>query len=268
MTEEPEAFRDSRFTAEISNRMRVPDRIMVSGEAQARSPAFTGVNGPSAVSFSRDRNNINDKFEMQVPERILVAGRDQHINAGKKSTPFEMQVENAVLPPTRLEVRVNTPPRNIRLDDHNFPNVQSEDDLEGTIDEDDNLIETQDNNSRPSTGTGSVTLRKSLAGKIMSNRSASVESESYNLAVASSGGKQASDPSNLSMMDTIHGGSSHSINPWEEIQIVRRQIAKLNHRLMAVELENQQQQQRELILTVLVTSYFVGKFFMWLNRSP
>jgi len=267
MTEEPEAFRDSRFTAEISNRMRVPDRIMVAGvDAQTRSPAFTGVNGPTAVaSFSRDRDQMNDKFEMQVPERILVAGRDQHINAAKKSTPFEMQVENAVLPPTRLEVRVNTPPRNIRLDDHNFPNAQSEDDLEDTIEGDDSLNETQENNSRPS--SGNVSFRKHLAGKIMSNRSASVESESYNLAVAG-GAKQASDPSNLSMMDTIHGGSGHSINPWEEIQIVRRQIAKLNHRLMAVELENQQQQQRELILTVLVTSYFVGKFFMWLNRSP
>ena len=153
------------------------------------------------------------------------------------------------------------------MDDHNFPNAQSEDDLEGTIDGDDTLNETQDNNSRPSTG-GGVSFRKALAGKIISNRSASVESESYNLGMAGGGGgRQASDPSNMSMMDTIHGGSGHSINPWEEIQIVRRQIAKLNHRLMAVELENQQQQQRELILTVLVTSYFVGKFFMWLNRS-
>ena len=61
---------------------------------------------------------------------------------------------------------------------------------------------------------------------------------------------------------------SHNMNPWEEIQIVRRQIAKLNHRLMAVELENQQQQQREMILTALVTCYFIGKFFIWLNRSP
>merc|ERR1719427_2105925 len=118
MTEEPEAFRDSRYMAEISNRM-------------------------------------------QVPDRILVAGRDQHINAAKKSTPFEMQVENAVMPPTRLEVRVNTPPRNIRLDDHNFPNAQSEDDLEDTIEGDDSLNETQENNSRPS--SGNVSFRKHLA---------------------------------------------------------------------------------------------------------
>jgi hypothetical protein len=45
------------------------------------------------------------------------------------------------------------------------------------------------------------------------------------------------------------------------------QMAKLNHRLMAVELENQQQQQRELILTVLVSTYFIGKLIMWINRA-
>ena len=50
------------------------------------------------------------------------------------------------------------------------------------------------------------------------------------------------------------------------LQLVCRQIAKLNHRLMAVELENQQQQQREMIFTVLVTAYFFGKFIFWVNR--
>merc|ERR1712007_225708 len=132
--------------------------------AQTHSPAFVGVNGSMPVSFNREREGSNDKFEMQVPERILVAGRDQHMS-GNKSTPFEMQVENAVLPPTRNEVRVNTPPRNIRLDDHNFPNAQIEEDLEDTIEGDDSLNETQENNSRPS--SGNVSFRKHLAGKIM-----------------------------------------------------------------------------------------------------
>ena len=54
--------------------------------------------------------------------------------------------------------------------------------------------------------------------------------------------------------------------PFWCLQLVRRQIAKLNHRLMAVELENQQQQQREMIFTVLVTAYFFGKFIFWVNR--
>jgi len=49
--------------------------------------------------------------------------------------------------------------------------------------------------------------------------------------------------------------------------MMRRQIAKLNHRLMAVELENQQQQQRETVLTVVVSAYFVVKALLWLNKS-
>ena len=58
-----------------------------------------------------------------------------------------------------------------------------------------------------------------------------------------------------------------NLTTFEELQLVRRQIAKLNHRLMAVELENQQQQQREMIFTVLVTAYFFGKFIFWVNRN-
>ena len=107
MTEEPDTFYDSRFTAEINNRMRVPDRIMVAGENHTRSPTFVGVNGPaSTMNFGRERND--EKVEMQVPDRILVAGGDRHIAA--KSTPFEMQVENSVMPPTRHDVSLLSMP--------------------------------------------------------------------------------------------------------------------------------------------------------------
>jgi len=262
-----EPVRDPRFTAEISNRMRVPDRIMVAGENQTRSPTFVGVNGPSGMSSNWNQTETTQKFDMKVPDRILVAGGEQHIAA--KSTPFEMQVENAVLPPTKDQVRVNTPPRSIRLHEvHHFANnsIQAAND-DGT-DEDEGveneiLYRSQpmsDRLSRP-TSSQNTPKREPNAGKHMI-RSSSVESGSFNY------GRPSSDPS-ISMMETIHGGgNSHNMNPWEEIQIVRRQIAKLNHRLMAVELENQQQQQREMILTALVTCYFVSKFFMWLNRSP
>ena len=103
MTDE-DPIRDSRFTAEISNRMRVPDRIMVAGENnQTRSPVFVGVNGPTAINHGRGGGGENNqKIDMKVPDRILVAGGEQHIAA--KSTPFEMQIENAVLPPTKDHV--------------------------------------------------------------------------------------------------------------------------------------------------------------------
>jgi hypothetical protein len=53
----------------------------------------------------------------------------------------------------------------------------------------------------------------------------------------------------------------------EEIHLLRRQMAKLNHRLMSLELENQQQQQRDKILTVLISAYLLGKLIVWVNRS-
>ena len=54
-------------------------------------------------------------------------------------------------------------------------------------------------------------------------------------------------------------GAPRDLSPWDELQLVRRQIAKLNHRLMAVELENQQQQQRE---TILVSMSLKPSFFV------
>ena len=43
--------------------------------------------------------------------------------------------------------------------------------------------------------------------------------------------------------DSLESG----LSVYDEVQMMRRQLAKLNHRLMAVELENQQQQQREMV---------------------
>jgi len=66
---------------------------------------------------------------------------------------------------------------------------------------------------------------------------------------------------------SVRSDSQEGLSVYEEVQMMRRQIAKLNHRLMAVELENQQQQQREMVLTVLVSAYFVVKTMLWINKS-
>ena len=80
--------------------MRVPDRIMVGENQSTRSPTFVGVNGPSGMNYGRD--GTNQTFDMKVPDRILVVGGEQHVAA--KSTPFEMQIEDKILPPTRDHV--------------------------------------------------------------------------------------------------------------------------------------------------------------------
>merc|ERR1719228_2969027 len=63
--------------------------------------------------------------------------------------------------------------------------------------------------------------------------------------------------------DSVESG----LSVYDEVQMMRRQIAKLNHRLMAVELENQQQQQRETVLTVAVSAYFIVKALVWFNKT-
>lgn len=58
-----------------------------------------------------------------------------------------------------------------------------------------------------------------------------------------------------------------SLPPSEEIQHLRRQVGKLNRRVMAIELEMLQRQQREKILYALTLTYLILKAFSWLTRN-
>lgn len=157
-------------------------------------------------------------YGMQVPDRILLNGNDQHLPS--KSVAREMQLEQSVLPPTPEHVRVQTPPRSIKLEDVAYPSA-------------DEGIQTPDHN---------------------------VKAKQRSITVA----KSSSFEHDLSLRA---GESTESLSVYEEVQMMRRQIAKLNHRVMAVELENQQAQQREMVLTVLCSAYFLVKAMVWLNKS-
>lgn len=65
---------EANFRADINRKMRVPNKISM-GEFDGEIP--NGVNMNSA--WSNNYSNIN----MHVPERILVAGQDQHIGIYK-----------------------------------------------------------------------------------------------------------------------------------------------------------------------------------------
>nr|CAG4638548.1 EOG090X08OG [Cyclestheria hislopi] len=110
---------DPHFTAEISAKMQVPKRIRVAGNLDDDAP-FTG-------SFvSRYGGNQEPKFDMKVPERILVVGQDQHV--GMRAPPHELVLENSILPMENGHaVRVRTPPRTITVD--TLPNGSEEDSL-------------------------------------------------------------------------------------------------------------------------------------------
>lgn len=53
----------------------------------------------------------------------------------------------------------------------------------------------------------------------------------------------------------------------EELVHLRRQIAKLNRRVMAIEAETLQRQQKEKIAYAISIAYLLFKVIAWLNRS-
>jgi hypothetical protein len=62
-------------------------------------------------------------------------------------------------------------------------------------------------------------------------------------------------------------GTGEGLTPSEELVHLRRQMAKLNRRVMAVELDNMQRQQREKIICAIGLAYFFFKAVFWLARS-
>nr|CAG4647174.1 EOG090X08OG [Megafenestra aurita]SVE92477.1 EOG090X08OG [Megafenestra aurita] len=129
-------YDNSAFTAEMSSKMQVPKRIRVLGGSDDEDKLGQG-------SFStRYSAKADSKYDMKVPERILVVGQDQHI--GMKAPPHELVLENSILsinnyPP----IRVRTPPRSITVDSvpSSMDQDLSESDEEGPVDLDVNTQE-------------------------------------------------------------------------------------------------------------------------------
>jgi len=58
-----------------------------------------------------------------------------------------------------------------------------------------------------------------------------------------------------------------SLPPSEEVQHLRRQVGKLNRRVMALELDMLHRQQRDKFLYIATIAYFILKAFSWLTRN-
>lgn len=69
-----------------------------------------------------------------------------------------------------------------------------------------------------------------------------------------------------SMLAHRDGTPMGELTPHEEILYLRRQLAKLNRRVLNIEINNDQRMQREKIVYCLGLAYFVLKTIFWLNR--
>lgn len=62
-------------------------------------------------------------------------------------------------------------------------------------------------------------------------------------------------------------GNGEGLSTSEELVHLRRQIVKLNRRVMAIEAEQLQRQQKEKIAYAISIAYLLFKVIAWLNRS-
>jgi len=265
--------------------MQVPDRITVSGggvgntNSSSTMGGFRGGGGAGVPDFGANSSGPGGPM-MTVPDRILLAGNNAHVAARGTTRPRELQLEKSLVPNHSPEhVRVYTPPRSIRLDDNSaFPSAAG---LAGSDFSDDELSSLEQSAYNPAgpSGGGSGAGQRNPSSSANFQRANSsgglldISRRGTEPALSTSLGKDSVLSSGVGGVTTPLGpaditlSSKENMTPFEELQLVRRQIAKLNHRLMAVELENQQQQQREMLLTALVTAYLFGKFIFWINRN-
>lgn len=64
-----QAYNNARFSQEISDKMKVPKRIAANGYEIDHELLNSNI-----TSW-----NSNEKFDMTVPDRIVVIGQDQHL---------------------------------------------------------------------------------------------------------------------------------------------------------------------------------------------
>ncbi|ENN77382.1 transport and Golgi organization protein 11 isoform X1 [Dendroctonus ponderosae] len=206
---------DADFKVEINQKMKVPQKI-----------SFNDRNGDIRNSW------IRDDFNMQVPERILVMGQDQHV--GTRAPPREIVFDNSLLASgeqydTTLP-RVATPPRTLTLDKYPYPGIE-----EGKCD--------------PDIDDHLPVVRPKAKVQLNLNESVYSMTNSY---------KEATPPL---------GGGGESLTPAEEVVHLRRQLAKLNRRVMTLELETINRLQKEKIVVGFGIAYFLLKVIIWMNRD-
>lgn len=273
--EDDALYQNAAFTHDISEQMRVPKRIRATGGSYFDDEPELLSNGNGEINSW----NYHNKIEMNVPDRIVVLGQDQHL--GTKSAPREIMLENSILPKDPGFVRVSTPPRVITLSEHHFPSASEEpQDEEGDQTlrrndrDDDDDYEPRSLDSMLGAeavgegGGGSVHRQR---GRGQQQRFGSGGRANGELARKTAFAKHNSSELVLGRSfreeTPTFGGSVENLTPAEEMTHMRRTVAKINRRLLAIEIDNAQRQQREKIIYCVGLAYLLLKTFMWLSRK-
>jgi len=212
------SYYDPDFTVEISNRMRVPDKISILPDGQDNHNERNGY----------PKTNESNEW-MRVPERILVAGGDKY--AAGRPAPPEMKLESSIHGENLINehVQLMTPPRHLTLNEHSYPTVEPENDL--------NLSDSELKSSNRHVKTINF----------------SQQDINY--------GSPTQDTFGNSFLN-----SNNSMSAEGELGQLKRNVKLLSRKVNALERETAQRYQRDVLIYTLGIIYFVFKGFSWLNR--
>jgi len=227
---------DPNFTAEISNKMRVPRKIRVGDSSENDDPN----NGWGQSQWSRSSLGYTaEKYapsEMRVPDRIMVSGQDQHY--GSKALPRELQLElqsnQMPIPPDPETIRIITPPRQITLL-NSRPESNMSTDGEETGDDDTLIVE--------------------------NNKARFGNNESHNNGAV----VPYQERNSFSRRNKIETAMNGDVN--EEIMHLREQLSRMNRRMLALEGDSGDRKEREKYVAMVGVLYLTFKVVSWLFRS-
>lgn len=154
--------------------------------------------------------------------------------------------------------RVSTPPRVITLSQHHFPSASDEREVD---EEEARYFEPKTLEFSDEAKKNQKNARKMQQEIVINHRQdflLSVHHSAFNPLVFREDTPQfGSGIGSVENLSTAH----------DEVCHLRKQVSKLNRRLLNVEIDNLQRAQRDKIICALGVAYFVLKAIFWLNRK-
>ncbi|XP_077990458.1 mitochondrial fission factor-like isoform X2 [Glandiceps talaboti] len=216
---------NTEYTTDINMKMRIPDKISMSGDE-----------GGDGLETDMYQQTGMTAASMQVPGKILVGGSGTHVGMSDSPRALNLDLMEPLLP-GETPVGLTTPPRVLKLEDHEFPSVQDE---------------PVGNPSQSYTSSSSSTL---IGGRNGPRMDTSISMEPV--------------PGTDDLQILSIGADEDEIieEPVAvDIPMLRHQVARLSRRILVLEKENHTRASREFMLFAVAISYFTFKGVRFLYR--
>ncbi|KAG9494453.1 hypothetical protein GDO78_002008 [Eleutherodactylus coqui] len=230
---------DIEYTEGISQRMRVPEKLKVApSNAEAASQLLVDIPMAGAI--------------MQVPERIVVAGQNEEASFPRpadldliQTTPFE-------------PLALKTPPRVLTLSERPLDFLDLERPTMSTPQNDEVRL------------MGRQKRERSISENMTRHNGQLVRNDSMPVL---RGGSSASAPAPhhdntryaVSSLDSTMDGTPDDLSLVDAASL-RRQIIKLNRRLLLLEEENKERVKREMVMYSITVAFWLLNSWFWFRR--